>query len=145
VNAIVNGCRPYKADAEHRGPCGDYWIDLTQNSFMEKVVNKFPVGTSCTYRVTSKCGYPIALPNIRNEIIAADFNIAYAAIAGIDASDELNGWEFLTTMDMTGSYQTGSKESAYKIISDGPNKPKIGNINTCRQATQNLYVVIVRT
>lgn len=36
VNAIVNGCRPYIGDADHRLGCGDYWIDLTQNSFMSK-------------------------------------------------------------------------------------------------------------
>jgi hypothetical protein len=33
VNAIINGCRPYIADQEHRGLCGDYWIDLTTESF----------------------------------------------------------------------------------------------------------------
>jgi hypothetical protein len=33
INAIVNGCRPYIADAAHRGLCGDYWVDLTTESF----------------------------------------------------------------------------------------------------------------
>lgn len=104
TNAIINGCRPYIGDEAHRGPCGDYWIDLTQQSFLGKTVLKFPKGTACTYRVTSKCGYPVAVPNVKNAVIAGDYNIAYSTKEGLDAADELDGWVFNTTMDWTGSY-----------------------------------------
>jgi hypothetical protein len=107
-------------------------------------VTKFPVGTSCTYRVTSKCGYPTGIPNIRNKTIANDFSIAYATIENLDAADELNGWEFETTMDWTGAYQS-SAANAYNLITDGATKPKVTDLNKCNLKTQNLYVVITRT
>lgn len=71
--------------------------------------------------------------------------MAYATKEGLDAADELNGWEFLETMDWTGAYQTGGKDASYKIISDASTKPKVSNLNACDLKTQNLYVVITRT
>jgi len=68
MNRIVNGC-----DAKlTRAPiCGNYFIDATEsNNFYEiREVESFPVGTSCTYRVVSTCGYPVARVTVFEDLI----------------------------------------------------------------------------
>jgi hypothetical protein len=87
----------------------------------------------------------MAIPNARNETITSDFDIAYATKEGLDAGEELNGWDFATVMDWTGSYQNGDATNAYKQITDGATKPKVTDLNECDLKTQNLYVVVTRT
>jgi hypothetical protein len=78
-------------------------------------------------------------------VIEGDFNIAYATYEGLDAADELNGWEFETAMDWSGSYQTGNAADSYKLITDGSQKPMIADLNVCKEKTQNLYITVTRT
>jgi hypothetical protein len=132
TNAIINGCRPYIEDADHRGPCGEYIVDLNSASFDTRIVKTWPTGASCTYRVISKCGYPVAVPNIKNPSFAGDYNVAYATLEGLDAAEEINGWEFETVMDSTGSGQSGDPSNAYVQLTDGFSKPKIADLNECK-------------
>ena len=62
MNAIINGCRPWK-NQNLEDDCGPYLVDLSDsNSFpIGRSVQNMKANSSCSYRAYSNCGYPEAL------------------------------------------------------------------------------------
>ena len=145
MNSIINGCRPW-ANQNLNDDCGSYFIDLSGKSdySIGRSVQDLPVNSSCTYRAISTCGYPQASWRVNDPKIAGDFDIAYASMDGLAASNELDGWEFEQTTDFRGSYASNATME-YTHISQ-PSKGMVGDSQwgTCKGLVRNLWVTITR-
>ena len=148
MNAILNGCRPgFNQNANDH--CGAYWIDLSENSGFSvgRSILNFTVGTSCTYRAYTTCGYPEAKWRVNDQTLQEDFDVAFATIDGISAADDMNGWVPNLTTDFNGSYST-NQTLEYTHISQATQSNTLripdDQWSTCKGITRNLWVTITR-
>lgn len=146
MSAIVGGCKPYENQNIRENDCGSYFIDLSgSNDFsVGRSIIDFPVGTSCTYRATSTCGYPQAFYRVNDPNIAEDFDIAWAFEDYLPKNDELSFWEFQHMSDVRNS-TTSYKDAEYFRVHSTPN----GTIpqatwENCNGINRNLWVSVTR-
>lgn len=108
TNAIITSCQA----ASKRDPgCGDYLVDLSSSNaaVLFRPIVSMKEGTSCTYRVYSKCGYPTVHWEIVDPRIAFSYDIAYGVKSGIALDQDLDDMSLSnTTTEWNGSLQTGS-------------------------------------
>jgi len=149
--AIVNGCRPYKHQTDPtwlEGQCGEYMVDLSDGlDFQTRNIQHLALHTSCTYRVYSDCGYPVAAFSIGNEWNSGDYDIAYSAVNMNSDKDFYTDYFLNSTTDWSGSYLS-STFTAETQISQGFSQPPLTNatvLQTCNDKPRNLYVTITRT
>lgn len=147
MNAIINGCRPYK-NQNVGDYCGQYMIDLSENNnFAEsRNIKSLPVNSSCTYRAFSTCGFPEMKFKINNSTFQEDFDIAYATKDGLQITNDLDGWEWKLRTDWNGSEAT-NKAAEYKQISAAFKSNDIvtdDQWNKCTGKARNLWVTITR-
>lgn len=145
--AIIAGCRPAINQAKPESPCGSYAIDLsTVSAFDTRSIQSLPVGQSCTYRVFSTCGYPNAAVKILNPVIAQDFDINYAAEAGLGLDEDLaSDWKLDTKVEWEGAFGTGT-DDAMDFVSQGYSSPMIAkaDFDKCKQPERNLWITVTR-
>lgn len=102
--AIIGGCRPYVTQNVN-DDCGSYFIDLSENADFSvgRSVIDLPVNSSCVYRAMSTCGVPQVYWRVNDDLLAEDFDLAYASMDGLAPSNELDRWEFDSMTDFRGS------------------------------------------
>lgn len=79
MNAIVGACMPYSKQNLDDW-CGSYFVSLSGKAEFEvgRSVLDLPVGSSCTYRAWSGCGYPQVSWRVNDPKIVNDFDVAWA-------------------------------------------------------------------
>jgi hypothetical protein len=107
MNAIVGMCRPW-LNQNINDDCGSYFVDLRDNKDFSigRSIFDLPVNSSCTYRVITTCGYPTASWRVNDRLIVEDFDIAWGTMDRLEASNELDIWEFDQMTDFRGSYSS---------------------------------------
>ncbi len=150
MNAIVNGCRPWKNQviSEH---CGSYFVDLTDvNNFpVGRSIEQMPVNSSCSYRAISNCGYPEAEWRVHDPTIQSDFDVAWATMDNLDSGNELDGWNQTETTEWKGSYATTPKNDFSRIGQAARTDVNVARIDDsqwsqCKDIYRNLWITVTR-
>jgi len=151
MNAIVNGCRPWK-NQNIGDDCGSYFVDLTdKNDFpVGRSIQKMPTNSSCSYRAISNCGYPEVEWRVHDPAIQGDFDVAWATMDNLDSGNELDGWEPNITTDWKGSYATNATNDFSRIGVAQRKDINVAKIDDdqwskCKGIYRNLWITITRT
>lgn len=143
--AVVDLCMPRVKQEESDSQCGDYLIDLTEADNQTRNVKTFPMGTGCTYRVYSSCGYPTAQVRIPNPKYAKDFYIAYSSIE-LPLERDFD-WDYSNlTTEWSGSLNSNAS-NLDKPISEGYNKNFVFDesvLTLCDGPPKSMYLIIAR-
>lgn len=91
MNSLVNICGMQEKNTSVE-QCGKYLVDLSRkNDFrVPHAITKFPIGTWCSYKVVTKCGYPSVSFSIDDDTTAEDFDIAYATMENFNKTRDFD-------------------------------------------------------
>lgn len=151
ITAIVQYCEAIYQKARHPD-CGDYLVKLTNSSNQSsgpqfRSIKNLPVGTSCTYRANSKCGFPQAKFTMVNFEIDGDFDIAFASLDGMRVDEELTFYNPHTQTDWNGTMQSDQFPNKFAQMINQPANKRIDNAvwTNCTSIDRNLFITITRT
>ena len=146
--AIISGCRPEAKQTADASQCGGYLVDLSTNvGFGLRQLKDLPTNASCSYRVTSNCGYPAANIAILNPLLENDFDIIYATRDNIKETTDLGAdYEIAdSNVDLEDSFTTGTVGSLTSI-SEGFSKTLIdtASFQKCNSTLRSLWITVTR-